>query len=167
MYEFITCHYVFVCSGCIPTRHPNTQFHIERLTTETSCYCKTLSTQMTTNIQFHANWSPSASKIQRKLQILVLLHAWVFRSGMATAAEYASEVVACDFSFMCLCSATSRLSTLGGTNNTKNQGHVSSLAFPCTEGVVSLTEVRCYQFACLQSWHSECKKNIILARELR
>lgn len=34
----------------------------------------------------------------------------------------------CDFPSSCLGSATSSLPTLGGTRNTKNQGHVSRLA---------------------------------------
>lgn len=44
--------------------------------------------------------------------------------------------VGCDFPSEGLCSATSRLSTLGGTRNIKNQGHVSRLA----EGVAGLGE---------------------------
>lgn len=39
--------------------------------------------------------------------------------------------VACDFPSACLCCATSSLSTLGGTRNIKNQGHVSRLEGEC------------------------------------
>lgn len=71
--------------------------------------------------------------INQHLKFSKTLISWFFPAlwpsdSAAMAAQSVPEPsVTCDFSSMCLCGATSSLSALGGTNNTKNQRHVSSL----------------------------------------
>lgn len=62
--------------------------------------------------------------------------------------------IACDFPSACLCSATSSLSTLGGTRNIKNQGHVSGLVqreLPSWESEV----LSVYLFIVVKQWTQE------------